>query len=252
MPGTPPPSAGTSAGRHRVLASPTRVRVLEVVGRHPGGIDAGRIASTVGFHVNTVRAHLEILEHVGLVRSEREDRHHRGRPRRLFRTVATSGDEPDAEDDRDDRATGEHRDGQEAYRALATALAAAAQDPSPDRMGAATAAGWRWGQVLVTDAAADAGAAGPPALPAIRNRLRELLEQLGFAPSVMAPDRIELRRCPFLDAAREHPEVVCGLHRGILAGALEALGYDGGIGLDPFTTPTTCEVRFGHGIGSAA
>lgn len=241
MPGPPSPSsaASTPAGHHRVLANPTRVRIFEAVARQPQGIDAGSIAPTVGLHVNTVRAHLEVLEHVGLVRSDLEDRHHRGRPRRLFQAAPTSSDgSHDADEPRDgDAVSG-------AYRALAAALAVAAHDPSPDREGAVAAAGARWGRHLVTGAAPVVTATRQPSDPAARRgQLLDLLDQLGFAPLVAAPDRIELRRCPFLDLAREQPEVVCGLHRGILAGAMESLGHDGGIELDPFTTPTTCDVR---------
>lgn len=241
MPRSPSPSASLPAARRRVLASPARIRVLEVVAQHPGGIDAGSIAPRVGLHVNTVRGHLEVLEHVGLVGSDLEDRHHRGRPRRLFKATPTS---PEGLSDGDGPFDG---DGQGAYRALAAALAEVAHDPSPDREGAVIAAGSRWGRELVAgETPVVAATPQQPAPAALRDRLVELLDRLGFAPSAAAPDRIELHRCPFLDLAREHPEVVCGLHRGILAGALESLGHDGEIELDPFTTPTTCDVRLGN------
>jgi predicted ArsR family transcriptional regulator len=57
--------------------------------------------------------------------------------------------------------------------------------------------------------------------------LTKQLTQLGFDPSV-EPDgdgtRITFLQCPFRDLAEAYPELVCNLHRGICAGALEAAG----------------------------
>ena len=53
----------------------------------------------------------------------------------------------------------------------------------------------------------------------------QLLDGLGFAPQ---PDArhvvVRLTRCPLLEAARRHPEIVCGVHLGIVRGALEVYG----------------------------
>ena len=45
----------------------------------------------------------------------------------------------------------------------------------------------------------------------------------------------------FLDLARNNPAVVCGIHRGLIAGSLERLGENGArVSLEPFVGPTTC------------
>jgi predicted ArsR family transcriptional regulator len=50
-----------------------------------------------------------------------------------------------------------------------------------------------------------------------------------------------LRTCPLLEAAREHPTVVCSVHLGLVAGALGALGESAhGVQLQPFSRPGAC------------
>jgi predicted ArsR family transcriptional regulator len=75
-----------------------------------------------------------------------------------------------------------------------------------------------------------------------RRRTGRLLADLGFAPE---PDdalrTVRLVRCPLLDAAREHPEVVCAVHLGLVRGALDNLGADpSGAELLPFAEPGAC------------
>jgi predicted ArsR family transcriptional regulator len=74
-----------------------------------------------------------------------------------------------------------------------------------------------------------------------------LLEQLGFAP--LADARVgvvKLRRCPLLEAAQQYPDVVCGVHLGVVRGALEELGADPGrteqTALQPFSEPGACRL----------
>ena len=80
-------------------------------------------------------------------------------------------------------------------------------------------------------------------------RVVGLLDRLGFSPEV-EPTRepgsgplVLLRTCPLLDAARRHPEVVCQVHLGLVAGALEADDHSAeGLGLRPFARPGACEL----------
>ncbi|WCC80046.1 ArsR family transcriptional regulator [Cutibacterium equinum] len=88
-------------------------------------------------------------------------------------------------------------EGPRAYRLLAQMLVeevAASDDPAAT----ATRIGQRWGRRRRTD-------------------LISVLEDMGFSP---APDKdgIVLRHCPFLDLARDHPQVVCALHCGVVEG----------------------------------
>ena len=46
-----------------------------------------------------------------------------------------------------------------------------------------------------------------------------------------------LRRCPFLDVAREHQDVVCSIHLGLMRGALDELGDVQARDLIPWARP---------------
>ena len=53
------------------------------------------------------------------------------------------------------------------------------------------------------------------------------LTQLGFDPAVERDGdgtKVAFLQCPFRDLAEAYPELVCNLHRGICAGALEQAG----------------------------
>ena len=53
-----------------------------------------------------------------------------------------------------------------------------------------------------------------------------------------------MRRCPFHDLAESQPEIVCAVHRGLIAGALEELGSGLEVeGLDVFVEPDLCVAR---------
>jgi len=58
------------------------------------------------------------------------------------------------------------------------------------------------------------------------------LDQLGFDPVVSDGDRgdtvVAFANCPFGDLAREHPDLVCSLHHGMVAGFV--FGFAFGIG----------------------
>lgn len=115
------------------------------------------------------------------------------------------------------------RPAQGGYRLLAEILAGCvARDPAvpdgPERAGEA------WGRYLVD---------WPPLAPALCSeaalaRLLELLEEIGFAfePPSSAGGRVCLavERCPFREVARRHDSVVCGVHLGLIRGALAKLG----------------------------
>ena len=52
---------------------------------------------------------------------------------------------------------------------------------------------------------------------------------------------MRLTTCPFLDAAKRHPEVVCQIHLGIVRGALNRLGADADVAaLQAFAEPGAC------------
>lgn len=201
----------------RVLLGLTRSRLLAVLGKadHPLGVR--EIARAVGLHPNSVRDQLRLLVQAGLVVSEVSPPSGRGRPG--LRYVARP--DPGAS---------------EPYRALARVLAEEL-DRSPDTAATSTAAGERWGRSMV-------GAAGVATAPddAVR-RLIGLLDDAGFAPEhpVDTSAPIRLRRCPFGPLARDHRAVVCGVHLGLMRGALQELGAPlDAVRLEPFVAPDLC------------
>ena len=80
----------------------------------------------------------------------------------------------------------------------------------------------------------------------------ELLDAAGFAPEAPVADGrpIRLHHCPFGTLARDHGEVVCGVHLGLMRGALRELGapFDA-LRLEPFVEPSLCLAHLGGRSG---
>lgn len=211
-------AAGIDPGEHRVLADPSRVAVLQTLRRsdHPMGVR--EIAEVVGLHANTVRSHLALLTDRGLVRAAPEERDRPGRPRTLYTP---------ADDD-------EQRD----YRMLAEALVAHLCAVEDDRGEAALRAGRAQGERLVDSA----GPRPPVDADTARAAVTDLLRQSGFRPRPSSDGtRIDLRHCPFRELAEAAPDVVCGVHLGMMRGALERMRAPvEAVRLRPFATPGHC------------
>jgi predicted ArsR family transcriptional regulator len=229
--------------RHRALAHPSRVQLFEMLQERPEGLGVTELAQRSGLHPNTVRVHLDKLTEAGMVAGEPVRRGGRGRPSIRYRA---------AEPPEGDR-----------YRVLASMLVTALT--TGDRDGpslAAETAGRRWGQrhaavsqaavsqaavsqaadVAQAGAVSQAGASGDAMGPrrSAPEAATVVFDQLGFAP-VRDGDRIVLHECPYRDLAAQHPDVICGLHLGLLRGVLDGHGVAGDDAwLDPFVTPTRC------------
>ena len=171
-----------------------------------------------GLHPNTVREHLDALVRRGLVRRIAGRPRGRGRPAHLYEHA--------------DRGHGE-------YARLAVALADALVLSSSDPAGHAAAVGEEWGRELARERRIRTGTAEDP-----RSEVVGLLDDLGFEPRPgdEAPE-VQLTRCPLLEAAHRSPGVVCGIHLGIVRGALDELGADPeGSELEPFAAPGYCRL----------
>jgi len=181
------------------------------------------LISTTGLHANTLREHLEALVKHGLVRRHRAEPSGRGRPAWLYE--ATQGDEGS-----------QHQE----YAGLAAALASAIHRTSDSPRADAIAAGTEWGHEL----ARGVGAPATAGESAARRQVVALLDEIGFAPEPDHPGSVvRLTRCPLLEAAHKHPDVVCGVHLGIVRGALEEYGADpSGTELFPFSEPGACRL----------
>ncbi len=205
-------STSPQVRRHRALASPVRTRLLEVLRDEPD-LDAGALASRLDLHINTIRTHLNVLEEAELVEPVTEERDRPGRPRLLYRASEDVQTEVPVADDR-------------GYRFLAGVLASYLGATSEDTAAAAEQAGAAWGSFVVDKPAPFAELDASDGL----ERLVAMLEEFGFAPELDDADpespELLLRRCPFLDVARERPDVVCSVHLGLMRGALDELGVE--------------------------
>ncbi|MEP6953818.1 MAG: helix-turn-helix domain-containing protein [Solirubrobacteraceae bacterium] len=182
-----------------LLSQPTRARLFALLTERKQAVDTQELAAALRLHHNGVRAHLERMEAAGLVVRTRA-KQARGRPRDQW-TIA-----PDA------RPGG---DPPSAYAELVGWLARAVT-PDPGRRRDIEATGREIGREM---APRDGGGA--------TDALQVTLTALGFAPSVKtAPGGTVtycLDNCPYRDAAREHPEVICTLHKGLTQGLLDVL-----------------------------
>ena len=209
---------------HRALADPRRAELVAALEGAVEALDASELGQRVGLHANTVRWHLGILEDAGIVGSRPEHRKTPGRPRRVWERVPRP--------ERDD--AGEHR-------ALARALVSLVGN-RPDAAADAEAAGRAWGR-----RAARRSGSPPTAGRGAVAGLARVLGDHGFEPHVEGLD-VTMRRCPFADLARESPAVVCGIHRGLVEGALEEASSRLAVrDLQFFPRPGVCVLRLrGH------
>lgn len=218
----PAPARGPRPGRPpRRPLSASAATILDTLRGQPEPLGLAALARTTRLHGNTVREHLDELVRRGLVARRRDAPRGRGRPAWLY--AATGADEETSE-----------------YAGLAAALAGAISRSSADPAADAALAGEEWGRRL----ARDRGAVPVPP-EAARGEVVALLDDLGFRPEPAADDpaTVHLTRCPLLQAAHEHPEVVCAVHLGIVRGALAEHGADpAGSELEPFVERGACRL----------
>lgn len=199
--------------------SPARATVRDALRAAAGPLTLADLTAATGLHANTLREHLEGLVADGQVRRRRATPHGRGRPAWLY------------------SATGRGRtSGVAEYAGLAASLAEVISRTSPRPWDDAVEAGTGWGRTLVPSADLPAEQA--------REQVVELLGDLRFSPEAEGSE-VRLTRCPLLDAATRFPDVVCGVHLGIVRGALAQLGAPAdGTALRPFSEPGACRLSF--------
>lgn len=195
------------------------------------GLPAAELAARLGLHVTTIRFHLDQLVAAGVLECTNERVHAAGRPRKLYRVAPPS--RPDGA-------------GTEPYRLLAELLITtitAGGDPSlPDT------AGFQWGRRRATSAGVRPE---PPARSAGAwlskvGRLMDQLTDWGYTANVRTTNagrtaQVFVERCPIADLAQQAPGVLCGLHRGAMRGALDALGEtEADVSVNPSIAPGLC------------
>lgn len=177
-------------------ASSSRARVLHALRDATRPMRVDELCAVLELSRNAVRFHLGHLLESGEIRHERFAPSGPGRPSIGFRAVPR-----------------EAVDDAAAYLALATLLGRAlTRVGSP---AAAEEAGEAWAAQLVATPSTD-----PDPDRAVQ-RLVGVLDEYGFAPCVSGRT-VELHRCPYVEVALEQPEVVCGLHLGLVRGLLGA------------------------------
>ena len=193
----------TSSGTARLdilkaLGDNTRYAIYLELARAPSPRSTSQVSETLGLHPNTVRPHLERMREVGLLEVEVASGGGVGRPQHLY-----------------------------------------AISPQAPSLGLEPPLFPRLASMLL-DMAAAAGADGAEAVEAGRCQGRDdsrrvpgdspcidgLVSQLadfGFDPEVAVDETttIGFAHCPFASLAEANPELVCGLHRGMVEGFLE-------------------------------
>ncbi|MGB6244580.1 helix-turn-helix transcriptional regulator [Gordonia sp. (in: high G+C Gram-positive bacteria)] len=194
-----------------------RSTILDTLRRSDSAMTVAELSATCDIPATTVRFHLRGLEDDGLVVAETAEQTGRGRPRLLYRARAAM--DPS---------------GPRNYELLADVLVRAlAAVPGAEQQ--AAEAGRAWGR-------SRAVAAGDPA-----DDLMTVLDEFGFAPE-RARAGIRLKRCPFLELAREHPGITCAVHRGIMQGVLSTHSTDLTlVGLDAFVEGDHCFASLAEG-----
>ncbi len=227
-----------------LLASPVRRRMVELVrsahqrgnsvdGAALGseGLTAAQLGKAVDLHVTTARFHLDQLVAAGVLTATFHKHPGAGRPRKVY------GLAPEDDERRDDVAAVRLLTGLLAETFTATQSEGRVVDPDE--------AGYRWAEnhIPATDAA-PARTAGEWVGKV--GGLIDVLDQWGYTPELSTSSggrvaRIDLPHCPFRDLARANTEVVCGIHRGLIAGTMHQLGeQDTDVTLIPFADGDRC------------
>lgn len=223
-----PPTDGplpVSAERFHIM-SRARGDLLTRLREYGGACAVDQLASSCGQHQNTVREHLEALVASGHVqRAPAPQPSGRGRPARLYR-VAGEATAPAA------------------AATLASVLAGQLAG-RPEATAEGIAAGRAWAASLRTGPAL-AEEDGVPAQQEVVADIASALSDAGFTAEATPedPSLLRLTRCPLLQAARDHPDVVCSVHLGLVQGLLDDAGASGTHArLFPFAASDACLLR---------
>lgn len=216
----------------------TRNKVLAAIRTAPAPPTVEELATSLDLHHNSVRQHAATLKEAGLITQDSRPGRGRGRPQITYRTSASGA-----------------WTGRRDYQLLASLLLSELGVGAP-AADAARRMGRAWGRKL----ADDGNVAVRLPTSSTRDRVVNVLDELGFEPAVSADDSpadsasaIELRNCPFRDLVEPGDSPVCALHAGMLDGLAEvdadpnSTGRRTSIELHPFTSPQACTVRMRTG-----
>jgi predicted ArsR family transcriptional regulator len=229
-PVTQPARLGPRAAADRgAVLSPAQSAVLDELTMTPDFRLVSDLAATLGQHTNTVREHLDSLVEAGLVVRRVRKASGRGRPATEYQARPVEQTQPTLRQ----------------YAALVSALASHIESTSDDPSSEALAVGVAWGQKLAVARSIEGSGTAAKRSTAARRQVVQIMSELGFAPEADSrAAMVRLRRCPLLGTAKAHPEVVCGVHLGVVRGALQAMGGDSRrADLVPFAEVGACRLN---------
>jgi predicted ArsR family transcriptional regulator len=189
----------------KALGDNTRYAIYLELARSSQPLATSDISESLDLHPNTVRPHLERMREAGLLEVEVGGRGDVGRPQHRYSIAANApslGLEPPT---------------MPVLARMVLAMAARLRASGDD----AEAVGRSEGV-----ARAMPYEQAPSTLEAVVSDL----DRLGFDPVVSDvagdPDAavVAFGHCPFAELAEQHPELVCGLHRGLVAGFVAQMG----------------------------
>jgi predicted ArsR family transcriptional regulator len=186
----------------KALGDNTRYAIYLELARSPRPLATADVACSLGLHVNTVRPHLERMRDVGLLAVTTEARRGVGRPQHLYALAPDApslGFEPPS------------------YPLLAGMLLRMAAQSG---LGADEAVEMGREQGLLAAERVPRGVGGADAL-------MDDQALLGFDPERVDDDgtaTVAFGHCPYGELARQHSELVCGLHCGMVEGLVEGVG----------------------------
>jgi predicted ArsR family transcriptional regulator len=195
------------------LGDPTRRGIYLAVRQSAEPVTSGLIAELFAIHPNVARHHLDKLAEEGYVRITHERRNGRtgpgaGRPAKCYEATSKS--------------VSIHPGRR--YDLLVELLVRVLDDVRPEGVAAvAEKVGREYGREL----AESLGTPGDPGYEGAVQALAKVMGGVGFGVSADLPgQRLVTSHCPFGEAATGHPEVVCSLDRGMVAGIMGVLRQD--------------------------
>ncbi len=183
----------------KTLGDNTRYAIYLELARSPRPLATAQIAETLELHPNTVRPHLERMRELGLVDFTLDAGGGVGRPQHRYHLAPDApalGLEPPT------------------MATLARMLLQVAADAGADGEDAEVPGRVQGG--------ADA-AAFDERVPCVEALMAQL-DETGFDPEVegdLDGITIAFTHCPFRELAEANPDLVCGLHRGMVAGFVD-------------------------------
>lgn len=218
--GTPGRSTHDATGLDRsigdlaaALGDPTRRGIYLAVRQSAEPMTSSHIAELFSIHPNVARHHLDKLAEDGYLRISHHRRNGRsgpgaGRPAKFYEATSKS--------------VSVHPGRR--YDLLVELLVRVLDRVQPDRIaGIAEEVGRDYGREL----AESMGTPADPGYEAAVQALARVMGGVGFEVSIDSDGtRLLTSHCPFGEAATGHPEVVCSLDRGMVAGIMGALQQD--------------------------